>query len=345
MVDLETFILKVKKVLKHNIGKTIIISVFVLIYSVLSEYYIENSISSSGIHSLFQSLWWTMQTVTTVGYGDVTIVGFLGKLNAIIIMMIGVGSFSLLLVSIGAELVDAKLLKRFGQVRTKMKDHIIICNYSEKQADIIEAITKHKDPFIVLGQEPPVKEKENMEFVRGNPLNYNDLKRAGIEKSHTAIIFPDEKYGSDDSLAVDAESILIVMSVKKLNPEINTIVELLNKTSREHAEESGADEIIVRGEMSSSAIFKLIKNPGAWNFISKIFSQSDCIDFIETRDKNYTGKTFKEIYKSMENDEKKIIAIRKEGDYILRPSEEYVYNGEALIILVKGQSNRSNSKN
>ena len=47
----------------------------------------------------------------------------------------------------------------------------------------------------------------------------------------------------------------------------------------------------------------------------------------------------------MENDEKKIIAIRKEGDYILRPSEEYVYNGEALIILVKGQSNGSNSKN
>ena len=342
MVDLQTFILRVKKALKHNIGKTILMAVLVLIYSVFSEYYIENPIGSSGIHSLFESLWWTMQTVTTVGYGDVTIVGFMGKLNVIFIMIIGVGSFSLLLVSIGAELIDAKLLRRFGEVRTKMKDHVIICNYSEKQTDIIEAIMKDKNPFIVLGQDPPAKEKENMEFVKGNPLDYNDLKRAGIENSHTAIIFPNEKYGSENSLAVDAESILIVMTVKKLNPEINTIVELMNKSSREHAIESGADEIIVRGDMSSSAIVKLINNPGSWKFISKIFSQSDGMDFIETTEDDYKGKSFSELYRSVENDWRKIIAIRKGDDYLLRPDENSIYQGELLIILEKSKKTMKN---
>lgn len=342
MVDLQTFILRVKKALKHNIGKTIIIAAFVLIYSVFSEYYIENPIANSGIHSLFQSLWWTMQTVTTVGYGDVTIVGFMGKLNAIFIMIIGVGSFSLLLVSIGAELVDAKLLKRFGEVRTKMKDHVIICNYSEKQADIIEVIMRDKNPFIVLGQDPPEKEKENMEFVKGNPLDYKDLKRAGIENSHTAIIFPNEKYGSENSLAVDAESILIVMTVKKLNPEINTIVELINKSSREHARESGADEIIVRGEMSSSAIIKLINNPGSWKFISEIFSKSDSMDFMETREDDYKGKSYRELYKMVENEWRKIIAIRKGDEYLLRPEEDSVYRGESLIILEKSKKTIKN---
>jgi voltage-gated potassium channel len=80
-----------------------------------------------------------------VGYGDVTIVGFYGKLNAILIMIFGVWSFSLLLVTIGAELIDAKLPSRLGQVRTKMKDHIIIYNYSDKEADIIEHIAKGRD--------------------------------------------------------------------------------------------------------------------------------------------------------------------------------------------------------
>ncbi|MHB1439900.1 MAG: potassium channel family protein [Cuniculiplasma sp.] len=341
-MDLQTFITQIKKALKHNIGKTIIISMVVLIYSVISEYIIENPIPGSGIHSIFESLWWTMQTVTTVGYGDVTIVGFAGKLNAIFIMIIGVGSFSLLLVSIGAELIDAKLMKRFGEMRTKMKDHIIICNYSEKQADIIKSISEEKIPLIVLGQEPPQRERENMEFVKGNPLDYNDMKKAGIENSHTVIIFPNEKYGADDSLAIDAESILIVMTAKKLNPEINTIIELLNKTSQEHAIESGADEIIVRGEMSSSAIVKLIRNPGSWDFMSSLMSTPERMDIIEKREENLKGKTFKEIYRAIETENRKIIAIKQNDDYRLRPSDDTVYAGEPLIILEKSRETMKN---
>jgi K+ transport systems, NAD-binding component len=194
----------------------------------------------------------------------------------------------------------------------------------------------------VLGQDPPEKEKENMEFVKGNPLDYKDLKRAGIENSHTAIIFPNEKYGSENSLAVDAESILIVMTVKKLNPEINTIVELINKSSREHARESGADEIIVRGEMSSSAIIKLINNPGSWKFISEIFSKSDSMDFMETREDDYKGKSYRELYKMAENEWRKIIAIRKGDEYLLRPEEDSIYQGESLIILEKSKKTIKN---
>ncbi len=335
LADVQSLLYKLKAILKHNLGKTILVAISILIYSVISEYLIENPIPSSGIHSILNSVWWTMQTVTTVGYGDVAIVGAEGKINGIFIMIFGVGSFSLLLVSIGAEIIDAKLLKRLGQVRTKMKDHIVICNYSSKHADVLDNIAGEKDPFIVLGMEPPNREKENMEYVRGNPLEYGDMERAGIHNCHTVIIFPNEKYGSSDSLAIDAESILICMTAKKLNPEVNVIIEILNKTSRIHAKESGADEILVRGEMSSNTMVKLIKNPGSWKFISALLSHEDIMDIRETQFPKHSNKPFRDIFKIEENNERKVIAVRKGDEFVLRPNDDEIYNGEPVLLLEK----------
>ena len=40
---------------------------------------------------LMQSLWWSVATITTVGYGDITPVSSSGKLIAMVCMLIGYG--------------------------------------------------------------------------------------------------------------------------------------------------------------------------------------------------------------------------------------------------------------
>jgi voltage-gated potassium channel len=130
---------------------------------------------------------------------------------------------------------------------------------------------------------------------------------------------------------VDAESILILMTAKKLNPEIDIILELLNKTSEIHAMESGADQIIVRGSMSSSAIVKLIKNPGSWDFLSQLFSTN--MNILEQSNNELSGNNFGDPYKNIEANNRKIISVKRGEKYILRPSENEIYNGEPLILI------------
>lgn len=324
-----------KKILKQNIGRTLLISFLVIIYSVVSEYLIENPIKTSGLHSLFESLWWTLQTVTTVGYGDVTIVGFYGKLNGIIVMIVGIGTFSFLLVSIAAEIVDAKILKRLGRIRTKMEKHLIICNYTDRYAELIRKFFEKGFPLLILGNEEAKELKDKGEFIKGNPLDKEDLIMAGINKATSMIIFPNEKYGSDDPLAVDAESILILLTAKKIKPDIKVTIELLNESSKIHAMEAGAYNVIVRGDMSSSAILTAVTRPEAGKFLNNIMVSTGEYIIDEKSYKDMIGRDLSNVIQKIIDDGNIPLSLYKDGIYENPFNKNIKYNGEILIFLSK----------
>ena len=55
---------------------------------------VETQSSSSSINSLGEALWWSLTTITTVGYGDLYPVTFLGKIVAAVLMITGISLFS-----------------------------------------------------------------------------------------------------------------------------------------------------------------------------------------------------------------------------------------------------------
>ena len=62
----------------------------------------------ANIHSLFDGIWWSAQTVTSVGYGDVYPVTFWGRIIGIVLEVTGVLAFGLLVSMVTVTLGDAK---------------------------------------------------------------------------------------------------------------------------------------------------------------------------------------------------------------------------------------------
>ena len=75
---------------------TIIIGSFV-IYSVESQH------PDSQINSMLDAVWWTVATVTTVGYGDIVPVTYTGKSVAIFYMFFGIGTLAIFLSVLGTR--------------------------------------------------------------------------------------------------------------------------------------------------------------------------------------------------------------------------------------------------
>ena len=69
-------------------------------------YYFEYEAQPEVFQSVFHSTWWSIVTLTTVGYGDVYPITVGGKIFTFFVLMIGVG-----LVSVPAGLVASSLKK------------------------------------------------------------------------------------------------------------------------------------------------------------------------------------------------------------------------------------------
>jgi voltage-gated potassium channel len=65
-------------------------AVVVVFVAALAELDVERNAAGSHIHNIGDALWWAATTITSVGYGDVTPVTFVGRLIAIGVMAAGI---------------------------------------------------------------------------------------------------------------------------------------------------------------------------------------------------------------------------------------------------------------
>ena len=82
------------------------VTVMLIFLSGVGIYYFENDAQPDVFTSVFQSLWWAIATLTTVGYGDIYPITTGGKIFTTLILFIGLG-----IVAVPAGLIASSLSK------------------------------------------------------------------------------------------------------------------------------------------------------------------------------------------------------------------------------------------
>jgi voltage-gated potassium channel len=105
--------------------------------------------------SIADSFYVTAQTVTTVGFGDLSPSTLYGRIFASIFMLLGVGVVLYALTSTVQSIVQSEMVLTFGQFRrslkmSKLRDHFIICGAGRVGTHLIRALQSSNDPFIVI---------------------------------------------------------------------------------------------------------------------------------------------------------------------------------------------------
>jgi len=91
---------------KEEILLFIFITLILIYFSAIGIYYFENQAQPEHFSSIFDSLWWAIITLTTVGYGDVYPITVGGKIFTFFILMIGLG-----IVAIPTGIISSALTK------------------------------------------------------------------------------------------------------------------------------------------------------------------------------------------------------------------------------------------
>lgn len=327
------FFRRVSGIIKKGLVGSSIGAISVLIYGTFSEYYLENPIPSSGIHSLFESLWWVMQTLTTVGYGDTPVFGFWGRLNAMVIMVVGIGSLGYLLASVSANIVNSKLARKLGGVRARMRDHVIVCNYDSSGKELIKKMNREGFPVVLVSQKEIDEEGIEFQYIRGSCLDATTLNRAGISKSDTIIILAGKYAGSEESTEVDARTIVMGMNAKRSNEGIRVIAELVDQESEVHAVAAGIDQVIVRGKFSTEVMSKAIFSPGAANLVQELISEDGVYRIEEHPLRSLKGKKAQEAYRKFSEEGSYVLGFRKGIHISYHPDPEEALDFDDIILL------------
>ena len=324
---------RIQSLLRKNFVRLALFVAGVVTYGTFSEFLLERDIAGSGVKNLFDGLWFVMQTITTVGYGDTPVISFWGRVNAIALMVVGIGVLGFFSASFATVLIDYSSKRRLGERRSRMKNHVLICNWNAIAQELVDEITKARLDALLLAPAERAPH-DTLEFIRGSCLDLGDLKRAGAEDAESVIILSELITDGEFASAIDAKTILGVMNVRQLTKRAHVVVELLRSDSVQNAKHAGADEVVVRGELSAKVLSRAALDPGTIDIVQTILTAKSGEEIFEDQVPAWAvGKSYSELAKFYLEMNASPIALRSSKGLKINPPRDTQVGADSIVYI------------
>jgi len=259
---------------------------------------------NSQFETFWDSVWWVIVTITTVGYGDKVPVTVAGKLTGVLIMFIGIATLSVITASISSIFISRQMKEERGLQPIKSKNHILICGWSGRGEQVLTSLKQHNKslPVVLInlsGEELNHHIAErfpelNLRFVHGDFTQEAILERAGAAQAGSAVIIPDTSSGGINP--GDERTILAILSLRTLNHKIKIYAHVMERSNLSHARKAGADEVLVSDSLTGYLLANFITDPGVPQFIQQVLSveSGNSLQSLAVS-ADQAGKTYREV--------------------------------------------------
>lgn len=285
------------------------------------------------------ALWYSVMTLTTVGFGVPDNFSDIGKIITIFLMLFGVGSVLYGLTALSLEFFDGNFAKEYkqNQIKRRMKNlenHIIICGFGRNGRQAARKLILHKKKFVIIDKKPLENRDDEFHdtiFIHGDAVEDEVLKRAGIENAHGVIA----------SLPSDADNLFIVISAKELNPDIKVISRASNSNTINKLKTAGAENVIMPDKIGGEHMASLLITPDLVEFVDSIVLEGTRkINVLEIYTnklpEGFIGKKIEDLHIFPKTGCKIVGYKDARGKYIINPDETKILE-ENSCIFVLGQ--------
>lgn len=186
-----------------------------VMYATFGSYYLGAQFKPQ-ITDLVTALYYSMVTMSTVGYGDISPQTADAKLFAISIIVLGVAVFATSLTAIITPLISNSLFRAVNRrgASMKRKNHfVIIGNTSLAVNTWHELASRGRDVTRVLREAPKDGEMTDVDVVVGDPSSVEILRQAGAQNATAVMAMMDD----------DSENAFTILAVKELEGAARTI--------------------------------------------------------------------------------------------------------------------------
>jgi voltage-gated potassium channel len=290
--------------------------------------------------SFLDSVWMTVITLSTVGYGEPHDAAGNAALRAftVVINLICLGTIAFAITSITAFIVEGELKDYLGRRKmdkkiSRLKGHDIVCGADETARAIIQELMLTKRPFVAVDASAEnlarVREMGDVLCFQGDPTEDETLRRAGIERARGILL----------SLPTDEENLFVTLSARGLNPKLRIVAKGVELQSHAKFRKAGADVVVSPTHIGGMRMVSEMVRPAAATFLDMMLrdrKRALRVEEVEVGEgSELAGKSVAGA-KIGDRTGVLVMAVRKSGseDYVFNPSKTTtIERGDVLIVV------------
>jgi voltage-gated potassium channel len=231
--------------------------------------------------------------------------------------------------------IDFLLKEGQGMGASGYKGHIVVCGWNGTARDLLAelATDDYQAQVVLLHNSERNPAGDGVYFISGNPTNENDLRRAGIDQAQSAIICP-----VDASDEADMTSILTVLAIETMAPQVRTVVEVNNPDHVPHFRRAQVDELIVTSKLASHLLARTAMYPGLSELVTDLVSGGEGSELYRVGlPATCVGLSFDDLSAKLRADHRAtLLAVSRAGDLHSNPPVDFhVEAGDDLVVIAE----------
>jgi voltage-gated potassium channel len=219
------------------------------------------------------SLFMTVTTITTIGYGEIINLDDGGRIFTMLIALTGIGSLFYSLTVVMENLLSSRLIDPLGERRMqreieKLKDHVIIAGLGRVGRQAAIELHAAKMPFVVIdnnSESLQLTSKLDYLLIAGDATHDSVLEMAGVSRARGLIATTGD----------DASNLYIVVSARALNQKLYIVSRARDEFSIPKIIRAGANRAISPYAIGGRRLAHLILSPTCVDFFDNVMKKGE----------------------------------------------------------------------
>ena len=289
--------------------------------------------------SWIDSLYMTIITLSTVGYGEVHTLTGAGKIWSILIIIFGVSGIGALIRTLNEEFIQLELFRKNTMMKTisKLKNHYVICGYGRMGAVIAKELQEKNLEFVIIEnneQKVEIIRSKGLFCVNGDATSEETLQDARVDKAVGVAVVLD----------TDQDNLFVTMSMKTTNPDLFILSRCAKEDNQSKLIRAGANKVVNPYTAGGHRMAEILSKPQVEDSISVVSPKhSDLnltLDEISLKDlTQYDGVLIKDSNIREEFDVMIVGIIKETGESIINPAPDTILSNKYTILLM-GESDK-----
>ena len=320
--------------------------VAVLLFSLAGNtviFYIFDRMAHDPPLTLWDSVWYSIISVTTIGYGDFSAETVAARLGTLVfIIFIGLAAFTTSVGIIVEWVVDLRQKERNGMGKATSKGHLIIVNFPNESRirQIVDEFCidhrhKGRDVVIITNEiEQLPFDLNNVSFIRGSPLEQDSYERADIAHASQAIILS-TSYDDPRSDSFVASAAFVA---HRNNPDISIVAEVLDAKHDVLFDLASEVSLVYTLKMANNMLVQEAQDPGVHALAQAITSNEMEGTLASTVAVSPPpGMSYVDAAKALLDEDVNLVGVVRDGSVIASLVGQSMTGGDRLVYISKLQ--------